>query len=316
MYQSIEEAPTEGDFSIKNSGRGKALAHSASEFKRHYLIRALLVSLMCGVVLLGLDGHGSPQLTDAVGRNSRGVSTFLSENNVKPCEEYSLQCCSDPSAPVLGGVDVVAYFQIVPGSYAVMGSPEFFSTLRTSDAEYTFFFSSLENKEYFDDDPWQYIPEYGGFDAGALTAAGEGAAVGGGAPALVGADANQWAVLRGRLYLFRDNTAEQIFRGHATERVAEGDSAWGQLYDSRWVAAFAPAPRTALLTRCAAAGQLPNYVTAGQGQMGSFAAAAAAAAEGPPSGGGGGADEDARGSREEEGGFLCCGCSLLGDIIL
>ncbi|CAM9973217.1 unnamed protein product [Heterosigma akashiwo] len=165
MYQSIEEAPTEGDFSIKNSGRGKALAHSASEFKRHYLIRALLVSLMCGVVLLGLDGHGSPQLTDAVGRNSRGVSTFLSENNVKPCEEYSLQCCSDPSAPVLGGVDVVAYFQIVPGSYAVMGSPEFFSTLRTSDAEYTFFFSSLENKEYFDDDPWQYIPECGGFDA-------------------------------------------------------------------------------------------------------------------------------------------------------
>lgn len=53
---------------------------------------------------------------------------------------------ADTSLPVLGGVDVVAYWALSEGATPVHGTP----TLTAMFGDYRFFFSSIENLRTFE----------------------------------------------------------------------------------------------------------------------------------------------------------------------
>ena len=62
--------------------------------------------------------------------------------------------CIEPTrGPVLGGVDVVAYFALPPGSSATLGIDRHNVTL----GEYTFHFASAENAEMFASTPTKCV---------------------------------------------------------------------------------------------------------------------------------------------------------------
>lgn len=81
-----------------------------------------------------------------------------------------------PSDPVLYGYDVVSYFGDDgrgQGGKAVKGSDEFRYHFVTQDCgignvcvdrfNSTFYFSSEENRDAFEANPWKYAPRWGGF---------------------------------------------------------------------------------------------------------------------------------------------------------
>lgn len=75
--------------------------------------------------------------------------------------------------PVLAGYDVVAYFSLDEDDSGVLGSEDYQanltstdmtnSTKKMEDTNYTFYFSSAENRETFLSDPWKYTPNWGAF---------------------------------------------------------------------------------------------------------------------------------------------------------
>lgn len=90
-------------------------------------------------------------------------------------ETYCSECskniinadCYNTSAPVLGGYDMVEFFNMddesTPGE---LGNEEFSSTHKG----YTFYFKNSHNRELFDKDPSLYSPSYGGFCSYMLSA--------------------------------------------------------------------------------------------------------------------------------------------------
>lgn len=65
---------------------------------------------------------------------------------------------------VMEGYDVVAYHYFTSNSdKGVQGSSDIVSTHNSAFGNYSFYFSTTENKELFDSDPWAYAPKYGGF---------------------------------------------------------------------------------------------------------------------------------------------------------
>ncbi|CAM9240353.1 unnamed protein product, partial [Heterosigma akashiwo] len=97
--------------------------------------RALLAALLCSIFWLCVAQTGHQQQSPTRPGTGIILPNLLTSSDDDGCEGHKewLKCCTDPSFPVLGGVDVVAYFQIVPASYAILGSPEFQSTLLTSE---------------------------------------------------------------------------------------------------------------------------------------------------------------------------------------
>ena len=78
-----------------------------------------------------------------------------------------------PRTIAIGGNDVVAYFSLKPGDRDVKGSPmyrRYMDASKVLDKEllpyhpqpYEFWFSSETNADLFDEDPWAYIPAFGG----------------------------------------------------------------------------------------------------------------------------------------------------------
>ena len=77
--------------------------------------------------------------------------------------------------PVLGGYDVVAYQTILSaGEFGVMGSKKYSYDLLSTDlstgstgkmlpTNYTFYFSSEGHRQIFSNNPWKYVPRFGGF---------------------------------------------------------------------------------------------------------------------------------------------------------
>jgi len=78
-------------------------------------------------------------------------------------KKHRTTCCGDPDYPVLGGVDVVAFEDLEDESPPVWGSEEYTATLSTSMYTYTFWFSSAENRDKFELNPWGYAPLFGGY---------------------------------------------------------------------------------------------------------------------------------------------------------
>lgn len=110
----------------------------------------------------------------------------------------------------LQGYDPVSYFIAQPAT----GNPQINSTYKGA----TYYFSSEENKVKFDTAPEQYIPQYGGFCAVAVS---EGK--------LVPVDPETYKITDDKLYLFYNgelgNTKPEWEANEATLR-ANADANW------------------------------------------------------------------------------------------
>jgi len=161
-----------------------------------------------------------------------------------------LACCTDDSFPVLSGVDVVSYFQIPRGSLAILGNPLINSTLETKNGNFTFYFSSEENQDLFEENPWAYTPEFGGFDGNALGE--ENGYFDGASRDTLGpiVDVNQWVIVGNHLYLFENAIALHHFNLDEQTRIGLGLSRWVQWFDTRWASAFSDLSDTVFNTQC------------------------------------------------------------------
>ena len=77
------------------------------------------------------------------------------------------------TTPVLYGYDVVEYFSLDASASGVKGSEAFAANLTVGDhsnatikmdtTNFTFFFKDDTNLQKFQEDPWKYAPQWGGF---------------------------------------------------------------------------------------------------------------------------------------------------------
>ncbi len=94
---------------------------------------------------------------------------------------------------LLAGHDVVAYF--TQGRHA-LGSPQYSSVYEGV----TLRFASAEHKALFDADPKRYLPQFGGYCTNGIVY---------GIP--WGGDADTWAILDGKLYIFGGQGSKDAF---------------------------------------------------------------------------------------------------------
>jgi len=88
-----------------------------------------------------------------------------------PCDTIRGTCCSDPSFPVLGGMDFV-YYKLT--GMVAMGDAKNKAKLTTIGKTYTFWFIDKSYANLFLSNPQDYVPKYGGFNADAFCAYGGG----------------------------------------------------------------------------------------------------------------------------------------------
>jgi len=86
-----------------------------------------------------------------------------------PCDAARLDCCTDPSFPVLGGVDIVNFH--LTGEI-VFGDPRFSAVISGVTRSYTFWFSDESLIPVFQASPASYLPKWGGFNAGEFCTGG------------------------------------------------------------------------------------------------------------------------------------------------
>lgn len=112
----------------------------------------------------------------------------------------------------INGYDPVSYFSDRP----VPGDPEISATYGGA----TYYFATAENKVQFEANPEQYMPQYGGFCAVAVSES-----------QLVPVDPETYKLTDGKLYLFYNgehgNTKPQWEADEATMR-ANADAAWAK----------------------------------------------------------------------------------------
>ena len=127
--------------------------------------------------------------------------------------------CVDPlAAPVLGGVDVVAYRTLELGEPAVWGN----ASLNQSWAGYTWYFSSAANRAAFIRTPRYYVPQFGGFCAFGIAKEPEWTRETLGPPA----NPDYWKFVGDELYLFEACQAEYQFDLNVSEAVKMGKDRW------------------------------------------------------------------------------------------
>lgn len=132
--------------------------------------------------------------------NAQNPNTAL-----KPVNAVALD---QESRAMLRGADLVAYF--TEGAYR-QGSPEFRSQYQGVD----FRFASAANKALFDQSPERYLPQYGGYCANGIVY---------GIP--WGGDADAWAMVDGKLYIFGGQASKDAFLLNEKNNVALADRYW------------------------------------------------------------------------------------------
>lgn len=134
----------------------------------------------------------------------------------------SAERCNALDAPVLEGVDVVAYF--ASGATAsTLGSSLYASQYR----DYTFYFKDAINLALFSLDPDHYAPQYGGFCAFGLTGEDPMNSVSSLSQLYtVPSTPDQFWVNSGALYLFRGEGAKDLFLEDAGALIAGADATW------------------------------------------------------------------------------------------
>ena len=110
----------------------------------------------------------------------------------------------------ISGYDTVAYFtdgRPVKGDAAI--------SYAWRDAKWQF--ASESHRDMFAADPDQYVPEFGGFCAAAMTYG-----------AVAKANPERWAIVDGKLYLNYDEYAYQVFHENLAENIAKADVKWAE----------------------------------------------------------------------------------------
>lgn len=135
--------------------------------------------------------------------------------------------CNLATSPVLGGVDVVAYFAD-GASTATLGSSEHAASYRG----YDFYFASAANAEAFALDPSAYAPQYGGFCAFGLS--GEdpmNTVTAQDQLYTVPADPDVFALTAdGKLYMFRGEGAKDLWLEDEAALVLGADVLWASWF--------------------------------------------------------------------------------------
>jgi len=130
--------------------------------------------------------------------------------------------------PAIWGRDLVAYQQGLPdGSPGIPGNPDFAYNF----SGFQFWFRSNENMKLFIDNPWRFIPAYGGFGAWGVCCEGKWK------PELFGPAGGVdvgWRFIDGKLYLNQYEQYRDGFINGGRDNIKLGDekwkSWWGKLY--------------------------------------------------------------------------------------
>ncbi|MGI9338780.1 MAG: YHS domain-containing (seleno)protein [Gammaproteobacteria bacterium] len=124
----------------------------------------------------------------------------------------------DPAGSGVGasGYDVVAYFD---RQEAVEGTPD----MVVSFGGKNWFFSTLANRDKFDNDPRRYIPQYGGHCAYAA-----------GNNYLAPGDPEAWTVKNGKLYLNYNKSVRNGWLANWEGYITSGDKNWLSLATQKY----------------------------------------------------------------------------------
>ncbi|MGH1419021.1 MAG: YHS domain-containing (seleno)protein [Hyphomicrobiaceae bacterium] len=110
------------------------------------------------------------------------------------------------------GYDPVAYF-------TENAAKKGFAKYKLEFQRTTWYFSSQENRELFDDDPLKYFPQYGGYCAWAVAAKGQAFSI----------DPTAWRIVDGKLYLNYSHDIQRKWEADIPGFIAKGDEKWPAL---------------------------------------------------------------------------------------
>jgi hypothetical protein len=139
----------------------------------------------------------------------------------------NLSQCSQSGNPILGGLDIIPYFYNV--SYkGERGSDNIVSTYNG----FKYLFTNIENKNMFDSNPEQYLPQYGGYCAWGV--AGEYCPEYPWSLDCLGPSGN-WnhgTVLSQKLYFFLYEEAMEKFMANVNDNIEAGDERWSSWFST------------------------------------------------------------------------------------
>ena len=133
----------------------------------------------------------------------------------------NLPQCSQSKNPVLGGLDIIPYFY--NSSYVGERGNDSINTVYNG---FDYLFTNIENKNMFDSNPEQYIPQYGGYCAWGV--AGEYCPDYPWSVDCLG-PSGDWAhgtILSQKLYFFLYEEAKNKFTANTDENIESGDERW------------------------------------------------------------------------------------------
>lgn len=119
---------------------------------------------------------------------------------------------TDANHVAIQGYDAVGYFT---EGKATKGSPEY--EYEWDDARWRF--TSAAHRDLFAADPDRYMPQYGGYCAGAMESG-----------SVTPADPRNWVIVDGKLYMFRGKVIEQ-----SADDISRADKHWSEV-EQRWAA--------------------------------------------------------------------------------
>jgi len=135
-----------------------------------------------------------------------------------------MNCCTVLNMPIMGGLDLVSFRKEDP--HPVFGTPEISSVISVPQGDFFAYFSSEENKVEFDENPWLYLPAFGGFDAFVVPlerAETYELAFDDSKPSV---DLNKWAIYGNQLYFFGSEINKIWFLDDPRSFSKGGDEIW------------------------------------------------------------------------------------------
>jgi len=161
------------------------------------------------------------------------MTNLFSGFKLDQCDDMSISktlCCSDPSLPVLGGIDLVSLYTQKSGTLPVVGSPAHSTTIATSFADFTFFFHSEENRDEFQSNPFKYFPAYGGFDSCGIGLEERSTSIDNFKELGPPVDLSKWEIINGKIYFFGGSNSRTLFL-EGTGAIETGDDNWSKYYN-------------------------------------------------------------------------------------
>lgn len=212
-----------------SSGAGASVPSSPTVLA--LLTAGLLATAMVGTALSSpqAPGRSSPALAFAGGTKGVPPSLCASAHAYAAREEM----CNAPTAPALGGADVVAYRGLAWSAEDGSREPHVQgdAALAAAVGGFTFWFSTAANRDAFLADPSAYAPALGGFCAFGLTGADPRNLH----PQLatlytMPVDPDVWWLdAAQRLYTFRGPEAMRLFLAASDDNAGRAEANWRSL---------------------------------------------------------------------------------------